>query len=33
VVGVEHTEKLIGDPETDELFLFSTLSFTLPHVE
>jgi nickel transport protein len=33
VVGVEHTAKLTGDPDTDELFLFSTLSFTLPHVE
>lgn len=33
VVGVEHTAKLTGDPDTDELFLFSTLSYTLPHVE
>ena len=33
LVGVEHTQALTNDPETDELFLFSTLSFTLPHVE
>jgi uncharacterized GH25 family protein len=33
VVGVEHSAKVTDDPDTDELFLFSTLSFTLPHVE
>jgi nickel transport protein len=33
VVGVEHSQMLTDDPDTDELFLFSTLSFTLPHVE
>jgi len=33
VVGVEHSAKIAADPDTDELFLFSTLSFTLPHVE
>lgn len=33
VVGVEHTEPVADSPDTDELFLFSTLSFELPHVE
>lgn len=33
VVGLEHTTPLVDDPDVDELFLFSTLSFTLPHVE
>ncbi|QYZ68550.1 DUF4198 domain-containing protein [Neotabrizicola shimadae] len=33
VVGVEHSTKVTDDPDTDELFLFSTLSFALPHVE
>jgi hypothetical protein len=33
VVGLEHTSALTDDPDVNELFLFSTLSFTLPHVE
>ena len=33
VVGVERTTAVTDDPDVEELFLFSTLSFTLPHIE